>query len=155
MKLIYFCSFFSKRNQILIEKNKRLQRGGSCVKNGYFLMFAGIPTWGYLWLIAFFIMISKMGKSSNFFFRSCFSIWFIILQLRIPQHWTRRKLKLIESYKEGLLPTKIQRNLNFWRVVSLSQCAFIHIHLYVYLLIKWIMTLEEKKEKYGNYSSFC
>lgn len=64
-------------------------------------------------------------------------------------------MKLIEFYKEDLLPMKTQRNLNFWLVVSLSQCVFIHIHLYVGILLSYPSELchEEKIRKIMNIHS--
>lgn len=51
---------------IIEEERFSKSRRFLCVKNVDFLVFAGIPTWGYLWPIACpFIKLNKMGKSGR------------------------------------------------------------------------------------------
>lgn len=51
---------------IMEEERFSKSRRFLCVKNGDFLVFAGIPTWGYLWPIAFPILLIIMkGKAEE------------------------------------------------------------------------------------------
>jgi len=50
---------------IIEEERFSKSRRFLCVKNGYFLVFAGIPTWGYLWPIACPLLLIRWGKAEE------------------------------------------------------------------------------------------